>query len=115
MGGGGGGLFGLNCECVACLTERPAKRCRRPWPRPAAQILATAPGDLWLVILSADPDHNPGAAGFPYVIGTANRSINVIDAGMFSTALTEQNDLRVSLDLPPLPEPVTVTHASPGR
>ena len=45
MGGGGGGLFGLNCECVACLPERPAKRGRRPWPRPAAQILATAPGE----------------------------------------------------------------------
>lgn len=70
---------------------------------------------LWLAIVSPDPDQNPSASGNAGSIAVA-RSDGVAYpiTGSFPQALAAQNQLRAKYGLPPLPDPATVTHASPA-
>ncbi|MEZ6242740.1 MAG: hypothetical protein R3B57_06820 [Phycisphaerales bacterium] len=72
--------------------------------------------DLWLVILSPDPDANPGAEdidGFLWALHS-DGSVEEINFFDFDDMLADQNKLRASHNLPPLPHPSEVRHAIPA-
>lgn len=73
---------------------------------------------LWLVIQWRDPFLNSQQGfNFPdatYTVGLADATTQSIDVSDFPEALAAQNELRQSLDLPPLPPPDTVTHLQPA-
>ena len=77
--------------------------------------LSAAPGGLWIVVLSPDPDSNPAdAAGTMLVRGFDNGSTIPLPRGSLPIVLETQNELRATFGLPPLPDPATVTHAQPA-
>jgi hypothetical protein len=76
---------------------------------------AAADPGLWLVVRCLDPECNPApAAGDRICVGLAEGTVEQIDAGRFPAALAEQNALRASSGLPPLPHPATITRDSPA-
>lgn len=75
---------------------------------------APQPG-LWLVILSSDPDANPyRPPGQMIIVGCADQSVLRFPASALPSRLAAQNALRAKANLPPLPDPATVTHAKPA-
>ncbi len=77
-------------------------------------VAAEDPGGLWLVIMSPDPATNTARSiNGKLVVGLLDGSVEAIDADGFADRLAEQNDLRSGRDLPPIPDPATVTHAAP--
>ncbi|MCH8969801.1 MAG: hypothetical protein IIA66_11875 [Planctomycetes bacterium] len=96
--------------------------------------LANADPGLWLVIESPDPDVNPAGAtgtvttsrgpgmttisttssGGMVVVGLADGSVTALFSRAFSAQLSTQNALRATYNLPPLPDPATVTHTKPA-
>ncbi|HRQ72943.1 MAG TPA: hypothetical protein PLU35_07940 [Phycisphaerales bacterium] len=75
------------------------------------------PGDpnnaaLWVVIHSPDPASNPVST--PGAVGLANGPATPVPQGMFPTFLQQQNVVRASLGLPPLPDPRTVLTDQPA-
>jgi hypothetical protein len=84
-------------------------------------VLNECPAGLWIVILSYDPSvpsGNPyvtsGIAVTPIWVGKADGTTESFLPAQFPTALVKQNDLRATIDLPPLPHPATVTHDKPA-
>jgi len=49
-----------------------------------------------------------------YFAGLAGGSVRPIATSLFPEALSEQNDLRASFGLPPIPDPATVTPSAPA-
>jgi len=93
-------------------------------------VLNECPISLWIVIQSDDPS-TPGYAGQsggdvtanPYFatnagggvyVGMADGTTNLVPTKQFPAALATQNQLRATINLPPLPDPVTVTHDKPA-
>lgn len=76
--------------------------------------LATADSKLWLLILRPDSNGNAApASGDRIWVGLADGRVDGISAERFDAALAKQNALRAAFDLPPIPEPATVTQDSP--
>ena len=77
--------------------------------------LADPPPELWLVIMSPDPEANAPRAADPLLtIGCADGGVRTIPRARLTASLAEQNDLRARHGLAPLPDPATVTHARPA-
>lgn len=76
--------------------------------------LTTSDGELWLFIISADPIAQAATDmnGFRHV-GLVNGTTRSIANERWEGALAEQNFLRVSAGLTPLPHPDRVRHDSP--
>ena len=78
--------------------------------------LASPPDpNLWVVVLSPDPDAN---AGTPWTgdhwVGTASGQVILVPSGTLAGNLQAENQLRATHGLPPIPDPDTITHASPA-
>ncbi|MCH8054100.1 MAG: YIP1 family protein, partial [Planctomycetes bacterium] len=96
--------------------------------------LSNADPGLWLVIMSPDPDVNPAgssgtvitfsgpgmtatsttSSGGMVVAGLVDGTSLLAPLGGFAQTLQMQNMLRAKYNLPPLPDPATVTHAKPA-
>lgn len=77
--------------------------------------LAEAPGGLWLVIWWPDPSTNGTLATVrPAFVGLADGTVQAIPREQFAPALDAQNRLRAGCGLPPIPDPMTVTHRAPA-
>ncbi len=96
--------------------------------------MRTADPGLWLVILSYDPDSNPTGATptGPFgpnvrvttipppqstgvtAVGRADGTVKAVQPGSLARRLKKQNKLRAKYNLPPLPDPSTVTHDKPA-
>jgi hypothetical protein len=74
-------------------------------------------GNLWVVILSPDPDagNAPPAPYEQIAVGTMDGGSQSITAADFQSKLREQNALRAQHNLPPIPDPRQVTHDKPAR
>jgi hypothetical protein len=70
---------------------------------------------LWLVVMIPDPDVNgqPGTND-PVIIATADQNVRQITYGELADELKHQNVHRATLNLPPLPDPASVTHGKPA-
>lgn len=70
---------------------------------------------LWIVIQWPDPDDAPPPRPNEHIaVGHATVAVETISLPEWPTRLAEQNALRESLSLPPLPDPSTITHGSPA-
>lgn len=71
--------------------------------------------DLWIAIESPDPDQNRGSA-YPVSVmtSTTNQVVTYDDRRSFLNELARQNRLRANHNLPPLPDPRTITHTRPA-
>ena len=70
---------------------------------------------LWVVIQSAEPSANVAQPPLdPVEVGTVNGTTITFPASILNQELAAQNALRTQSDLPPLPDPSTVTHESPA-
>ncbi len=70
---------------------------------------------LWIVIRWPDPGQNPSLqARDPIYIGLADGRIQQVTLADFRGELSDQNTLRATHDLPPLPDPSIITHESPA-
>lgn len=79
--------------------------------------LADPDPGLWLVIYWRDPFMNAAPPGFvddTVIVGLADGTSRTIAPEDFPAALEEQNALRATHDLPPLPDPDTITHINPA-
>jgi hypothetical protein len=77
--------------------------------------LLSMPEDLWVFIVSPDPDQNESRSiNGELVVGRLDSNVEPIAAEDFDVRLAEQNDLRAAEGLPPLPDPATVTHGKPA-
>ncbi|MCP3906317.1 MAG: hypothetical protein GY715_22065 [Planctomycetes bacterium] len=77
--------------------------------------LSTQDPSLWVVVMLPDPDVNgPPAAVDPVYIGYASYQVHEITYGAMAQELATQNQYRTGLGMPPLPDPVTVTHGTPA-
>ena len=72
--------------------------------------LNNADARLWLVVHVGDGAAPPAV----YVVGLADNTVKAVAVGDFDAALAEQNALRESLGLPPLPDPRQVTTTQPA-
>jgi hypothetical protein len=71
--------------------------------------------DLWVVIWSPDPDQNPRPQPDDLIaLGRAGGTALQVPAAQLPTMLQLQNDRRADFGLPPLPNPLSVTHAKPA-
>ncbi len=72
--------------------------------------------NLWIVVISPDPDANPGQTTFDgsFWVALASGSVEEILESDFDAQLQAQNALRATHDLAPLPHPSDVTHDNPG-
>ena len=69
---------------------------------------------LWIVILSPDPAQTRFGNTSPFVtVGLADGTTRQF-SGDFRSRLAVQNELRAQCNLPPLPDPATVTHERPA-
>ena len=76
---------------------------------------STGDPSLWIVISSADPVANPNPPlGENIAVGCLDGSVKTFLPHLFASALADQNALRRSVGLPPLPDPRTVTHDAPA-
>lgn len=71
-------------------------------------------GALWLVVSCPDPDVNVVNPGTLIVVGCLDGTVQTYSGSMPATALAAQNQLRNAEGLPPLPDPLAVTHAAPA-
>lgn len=74
---------------------------------------------LWLVVFSPDPGASQAVSPMSPLItaipvGTADGTVNQIPLAQFAQRLAQQNEIRVELGLPPLPDPATITHQAPA-
>ncbi|HEX9832235.1 MAG TPA: hypothetical protein VGA66_03955 [Mycobacterium sp.] len=79
--------------------------------------LRDADARLWIVIESWDPDAQMGAVGIQetrIAVGIADGTVTEFDQDQLAAKLTEQNALRETLGLPPLPRPRAVRHGKPA-
>ena len=78
--------------------------------------LAGAPdARLWVVVQSLDPDlNNPQWAGGYVRVGLAGGTVVPIPASSLQASLRKQNTIRARCNLPPLPDPTSVTHDRPA-
>jgi hypothetical protein len=81
--------------------------------------LNKADPNLWIVIESPDPDVNmtagPTTLGAGLIcVGLASGVTSFFAAQTMAAELAAQNALRSKYNLPPLPDPSTVTHAQPA-
>jgi len=78
--------------------------------------LNQADPNLWVVILSPDPDvqaNRPSQT--PIIVGKANSTTEmIVSPQQFAAKLKQQNQMRVSNGLAPLPDPSTITHDKPA-
>jgi len=72
--------------------------------------------DLWIALISPDPDTNPGVSDVDGLLWAlhADGHVEEILATDFARALDDQNALRATYLLAPLPHPDDVRHASPA-
>lgn len=72
--------------------------------------------DLWIAVISPDPDTNPGVSDVDGLLWAllADGHVEEILATDFARALDDQNALRATHLLAPLPHPDDVRHASPA-
>ena len=76
---------------------------------------ANADGELWIVVMSADPDVNPSQPPSGMVsIGRADGTVTMFTVNQMAVQLQGQNAIRDASDLPPLPDLATVTHDQPA-
>ncbi len=77
---------------------------------------AKVPPGLWLVVYSPDPDQDTGRGPPPFVVvgQGAGTTFTCLGTAALKTQLAVQNRLRAQYNLPPLPDPSTVTHAQPA-
>ena len=70
---------------------------------------------LWTVVMLPDPAVNgvPMATD-PVIIGTADYGVTEVTAGELPDLLKEQNTIRATFNLPPLPDLMAVTHDKPA-
>jgi hypothetical protein len=78
-----------------------------------------SPDNLWTAIVSPDPTMNaatasPNAAANQVYVLLANGSARGFSHNQLSAELVKQNALRLQHQLPPLPDPATVTHTQPA-
>ncbi len=71
-------------------------------------------GRLWIVIASPNPGSRALVPQTAVTVGKADGTTTQIPVGQFPAMLSAQNELRVELGLPPLPDPATVTHGAPA-
>jgi hypothetical protein len=77
--------------------------------------LSTHDPNLWVVVMLPDPDVNGGPGpDTPVQIGMNDHSVQTLTFSELAMALKEQNEYRIELALPPLPDLATVTHACPA-
>jgi hypothetical protein len=77
--------------------------------------LADAPGSLWLVVMTPDPDAGGGVpTQVPIIVGMADGSTRAITRNRLRETFARQNQLRINEGLPPLPDPTTITHDAPA-
>lgn len=80
--------------------------------------LTSADPQLWILVTDPDPTTRAAQPGFlkqdQAIIGLADGSTLLVDLVDFPQLLIQQNLLRKSVNLSPLPEPATVTHAQPA-
>jgi hypothetical protein len=70
---------------------------------------------LWIVIKSNDPAQNPfNDPNERIAVGLTDGTTTRHSAPRFAAALADQNALRASLGLPPLPIPSQVLHDAPA-
>ena len=70
---------------------------------------------LWIVVMLPDPDVNgPPNANDPIYLATADYSVTQTTFGQLPAQIKQQNQHRATLNLPPLPDLTTVTHAKPA-
>lgn len=77
--------------------------------------LHSAPGALWLVLASPDPDHNSAVASASVIVGLASNQLIEFTSADFPAARAAQNALRAAAGYPAIPNPWEVTHAEPAR
>ncbi len=75
--------------------------------------VSTAEPNLWLVVMSPDPDAG-GQLSANLVVGRADGTVLPIPPTSFALLLTRQNELRAAAGLAPLPHPSTITHDAPA-
>jgi hypothetical protein len=76
--------------------------------------LQAADPDLWVLVVSPDPDINSGGYGGDVVVGRADGAVERLDLSFFPAELADQNAVRAAGGLPPLPDPMSVTHSRPA-
>jgi hypothetical protein len=77
--------------------------------------LAHAAPQLWVVILSPDPDSNPTRASNGWmIVGQANGTTQTLPAQVFPISLAGQNAIRAQHGLNALPDPATIVHDRPA-
>lgn len=79
--------------------------------------LRTVGMDLWIVVMPPTVKRRVGTAGFTranIVVGTSDGNVLHIEPESFEKELAEQNALREEHNLPPLPNPLKVTHEKPA-
>ncbi|UCD73933.1 MAG: hypothetical protein JSV91_09050 [Phycisphaerales bacterium] len=74
----------------------------------------SADSGLWIVLYSPDPDVNGPWVAPTIVAGCLDGSTQQIPISTLNSALQQQNMLRNSHALPPLPDPATITHDNPA-
>lgn len=75
--------------------------------------LAGGSGLLWIAVMDPDPDQS-ASSGFTRIAMMDDGNIMMIPAGTMPAMLQAQNAVRAQVNLPPLPDPATVTHAAPA-
>ncbi|MCB9850449.1 MAG: hypothetical protein H6817_07055 [Phycisphaerales bacterium] len=75
--------------------------------------LNNCPADLWIVICSPDPDSNADSVTM-VTVGRVDGATVAYSVDAFAAQLAAQNALRAGANLPPLPDPATITHAKPA-
>jgi hypothetical protein len=76
--------------------------------------LGAADPALWTMVMTPAPEANVLGPDTPVVMTAASMMIEEHTLKDLPALLVAQNALRATLGLPPLPDLVTVTHASPG-
>jgi hypothetical protein len=77
--------------------------------------LTTADHNLWVVIQWPESGQPSGqlsgqvAANPPICVGTVGRGVQTIPSALFTARLAQQNQLRAAANLPPHPDPGTIT------
>ncbi len=78
--------------------------------------LGVAPPELWVVVCTFDPDSNVQPPGSAMLwVGLADGNIRPVPLRTMPEELARQNELRATLNLPPLPDVTTVRHGQPAR
>jgi len=76
--------------------------------------LSNSDPDLWIVVQMSDQSSLSLVPSPVTIVGMADGRAYSYQAGNFKADLAAQNQLRAKYNLPPLPDPRTVTHAQPA-